>query len=46
MARKTVVVDDVTVNYKKIHEIVNEVTGKMGTDVVLSETRSTDGFSL
>lgn len=45
MARKITVTDDMTVNYKKIREIVNQVTSKYGVEVVLNQARSTDGFS-
>ncbi len=44
VARKTIVCDGMTANYKTINQIVSEVTRKFGTDVVLNQTRATDGF--
>jgi hypothetical protein len=45
MARKFELIDDISVNYRKIQQIVIEVTRKYGADLVLNLPRPTDEIS-
>ncbi len=39
-------IDEIAISYKKIQQIVNEVTRKYGTDLVLNQPRPIDEITL
>ncbi len=45
MARKIEVLDDISVNYKKLRQIVDEVTRKYGVEVILDLPKTSDDIS-